>query len=220
MKCSIAPAYVTCALAGVLVLHAQDASSSDSTGANALGHFAPMTLGQKYGWASEKALGGPGLALVVLKASYDQTFNKPHQWGGDPESFAVRSASRFGRSFLRQNIAFGVRALDGEDPRYFVSGHGSKWTRVKYAVVHTFEVRSDSGNWMPAYSVIVAAYATPFLANQWRPDRHGAGWEFGVGTAGLGIAVGANLCQEFWPDLRKKLGRHASFLVRSSAAHP
>jgi hypothetical protein len=61
---------------------------------------------------------------------------------------------------------------------------------------------------MPAYSLLVSDFGTPFLANQWRPDRRSARQELRAGAGGLGIAIGLSLWQEFWPDFRKKLHRH------------
>ena len=213
-----------CALAGVVVLHAQDAPAAldpvDTTVGPTQSVYTPLTLGQKYLFTARKTFGGGGLALVSMKAAFDQTLDRPHQWGTGADSFAVRTASYFGRSFLRQNIAFGVRALDGEDPRYFVSGTGTKWERAKYAIGHTFAVRNDAGNWMPAYSLLVSDFATPFIVNEWRPDRHSVPREFRTGAAGLGIAIGSSLWQEFWPDLRRKFHRDLPFSIGDRARHP
>ena len=198
MKCSFVLAAVVCSLAGTIVLHAQD----DPQPA-----YVPLTLEQKYLFTLNKVTGSGGLAVVLLKSSVDQLREMPHQWGDNGESFAVRTAARFGRSFVRQNLAFGVRALDGEDPRFFVSGHGGKWERTKYAIGRSFMVRNDRGNLMPAYSLLVSCYATPFIANEWRPDRMSVPREFGSGTSALGFAVVSNVFQEFWPDIKKKLHR-------------
>ena len=198
MKRCFVPAIVVCSLAGSFDLHAQD----DPPPA-----YVPLTLEQKYLFTLNKVTGQGGLAVVLLKSSVDQFRDMPRQWGVNADSFAVRAASRFGRSFVRQNLAFGIRALDGEDPRYFVSGHGGKWTRTKYAIVHSFAVRNDRGNLMPAYSLLISSYATPFIVNEWRPDRVSVARELGNGTGAIGFAVGSSIFQEFWPDMKKKLRR-------------
>jgi hypothetical protein len=86
-----------------------------------------------------------------------------------------------------------------------VLGHGSGWTRVKYAVLRTFLVRNDSGGTMPAYSLLVAAYGTPLLADRWGVEHFLNPHPFRAGTAALGFAVGSDVFQEFWPDLKQKL---------------
>ena len=190
---------VLCALAGAMILPAQD----DPQPA-----YVPLTLEQNYLFSLNKVVGSGGLALVGMKASFDQAFDHPRQWGSGADSYAVRFASRFGRSFVRQNIAFGVRALDGEDPRYFVSGQGGRWQRTKYAIGHTFAAHNAHGGLMPAYGLLVSDYATPLIANQWRPNHDSATRAFGIGSLAVGISVGSSIWQEFWPDLRKKLHGH------------
>ena len=88
------------------------------------------------------------------------------------------------RAFVKEALAFGVRAVDGEDPRYARSGQAKLWTRVRYAVRHTFEVHSRNGGYMPAYSLF-ANYAMPFIAQEWYPGQRHAGRELGSGTAGV-----------------------------------
>src|SRR5579872_2224325 len=210
MKCSFPRALFVCAFAGVVALHVHDPQADHSSPDHAppvqtAPIYTPLTLQQKYLFAMNNMIGAPALSLVLLKATFDHVADSPGKWGSDEGAFAVRYASRFGRSFVRQNLAFGVRALDGEDPRYFVSGHGSGWTRTRYAIGHTFVAKNDRGNWMPAYAMLVSNFGMPFIANEWRPDRHSVPREFRMGGVAVGFATGSSLWQEFWPDLRKKV---------------
>jgi hypothetical protein len=182
----------------VCVLHAQDLTPA----------YTPLTLGEQYRFAFNKTFGGGAIATVMFKSSLDQLRDSPGQWGTNADSFATRAASHFGRSFLRQNIAFGVRALDGEDPRYFASGREGVWNRTKYALSRTFVVHNAQGGWMPAYSLFVSGYATPFMVNEWRPERRSVPLELRTGTVSIGIAAASNVFQEFWPDAKKRLHRH------------
>jgi hypothetical protein len=175
-----------------------DASLSPSSPAP----FVPLTLGENYLFTLNKVFSPGSMFLYSLHASIDQAMIKPQAWGTGPGGYALRSANVFGRSFVRQNVAFGVRALDHEDPRYFVLGHGGGWTRVKYAIERTFVVRNDSGGNMPAYSLFASSFATPYIADEWRP---GVVHPLRAGTLGVGFAVGSNVFQEFWPDIKKKL---------------
>ena len=140
----------------------------------------------------------------AVRAGMDQAEKSPNAWGYGADSFGVRMASRFGKSFLRENIAFGVRAMDGEDPRYFRLGKGGGWKRTRYAFTRSFMARNDDGSWMPAYSRFVADYATPFIAQSWRPEVFSAARGFRGGSVGMGVGFGSNLGQEFWPDLKKQ----------------
>lgn len=167
----------------------------------------PLTLGQKYLYTASEVAGPGALFSVGFHALLDEGMNRPAQWGTGEGSYDVRAASIFGRSFLRQNIAFGVRALDHEDPRYFRSGQGSGWSRIRYATIHTFLVHNDNGSLMPAYSLFVAGATMPFIAQSWSPQEFSAARGFRGATAVVSGAIAADLWYEFWPDLRQKLPR-------------
>ena len=114
-------------------------------------------------------------------------------------------ASHLGERFLHENIAFGVRALDHEDPRYFRKGRGNGWARVGYAFAHTFAVHSDNGSLMPAYSLLAGCYATPVISYLWRPGPFTLGREARDGSIGLSVGVVQNVWHEFSPGLRRML---------------
>jgi hypothetical protein len=165
----------------------------------------PLGLGQKYLYSLDRIAGPAAWIGFGVGAGIDQIWKKPASWGSNSESFGVRVGDHFGAVFLHENIAFGVRAFDHEDPRYFRSGHGSGLTRARYAFIHTFAVHSDNGSLMPAYSLFVASYATPAIAHVWRPGPLTIGRDVRGGSIGLGIGVFENIFREFSPDLRQLL---------------
>jgi len=178
--------------------------------------YIPLTLGQKYLYTFDRVLGPGALFADGFHGVLDYSLNKPHQWGTEGSSIGLRAASTFGRSFLRENIAFGVRALDHEDPRYFRSGHGTLLSRTRYAAVHTFLVRNDNRSEMPAYSLLVSAWTMPFVAQTWRPEQFSVARGFGGGGTIMGLAVVANVWNEFWPDIRAKLPRRLGGGIRTT----
>jgi hypothetical protein len=167
--------------------------------------YTPLNLKQKYLYSINEIFGISPLLAIVAHAALDQAGVQPAQWGKSPESFGIRATSLFGDLLLRHSLEFGVRALDHEDPRYFRLGQGGGWRRSKYALAHTFLVRSDRGGTMPAYSLFVTDYGMPFVVREWRPDRFHALSGVESGTLAVGIGMGSNLFNEFWPDLKKKL---------------
>jgi hypothetical protein len=167
--------------------------------------YLPLTLGQKYLYSLGEIFGPDRLIAMAGRAALDQMDIHPVEWGKRPSSLAIRFASHFGDSLLKHSLQFGVRALDHEDPRYFRLGHGRPWTRVGHAVAHTFVVRSDRGGWMPAYSLVVTDYGTPYLVRRWRPEQFRTAAALQTGTFNVGVDIGANILKEFWPDLRKAL---------------
>jgi hypothetical protein len=167
--------------------------------------FAPLNLKQKYLYSINEIFGISPLLAIAAHAALDQAGVAPVQWGKNADSLAIRVASHFGDALLRHNLEFGVRALDHEDPRYFRMGHGNPWSRAKYAVLHTFAVRSDSGRTMPAYSLFVTDFGMPFVVREWHPGRQYALNQVEAGTLAVGVGMGSNLFNEFWPDLKKLL---------------
>lgn len=165
----------------------------------------PLTLGQNYAWSVHQIFAPGQLFLIAGRAAIDHSRNDPSGWGEGPDGYALRVASRLGRVAVRQNLAFAVRALDHEDPRYFRSRETGIWRRSRYAVGRTFVVRNERGGTMPAYSLLLGDFATPFIAQVWRPQPVNAGREFRGGAIGIGIDAISNVGREFWPDIRKKL---------------
>jgi len=165
----------------------------------------PLTLKQKYLYSLDRVVGPSRLVGFVAHAGLDQVWKKPEQWGSEPESFGYRMASNLGDHLLKETIGFGIRAADGEDPRYFRSGHGGALKRTGYAFTHTFWVHKDDGSMMPAYSLFLSDYMTPAIVQQWRPGPFTGLREIRSGTLGMAVNVVGNVWQEFWPDFRAKL---------------
>ena len=169
--------------------------------------YTPLTIRESYAYTTAEIFGAPTLFRVATTAAINQHENFPSGWASTPGGYALRVASTFGQIAVRENIAFGVRALDGEDPRYFRSGQGGFWKRTGYALGHTFTALNSKGHRMPAFSLLVADYSAPFIAQQWRPNGISMGRELATGSLGVSIIVTQNLLLEFWPDMRHAFRR-------------
>lgn len=165
----------------------------------------PLDLTQKYLYSLDRIVGSSAWLAYATHAELDQAMRKPEAWGEGADSYAARVGSAFGYRFVHENIAFGVRALAHEDPRYFRDGRGTVWGRARYAIAHTFAVHSDNGSLMPAYSLFVSCLATPAIGREWRPGAFTLDREVRGGTVGLGVGVVQSLWREFAPDLRQNL---------------
>jgi hypothetical protein len=164
---------------------------------------APLSLGEKYLYNAKEMFEPPRLLMIVARAGVDQANDSPSQWGQGGGAFGLRLVNQFGRTLLKESIASGVMAVDHEDPRYFRLGKGSGWTRTKYACVHTFVVRSDSGNAMPAYSTYISDLAMPMISKQWRPGAFRPVHELRSTAISLGVRAAVSMWKEFSPDLKK-----------------
>jgi hypothetical protein len=170
--------------------------------------YAPPTLKQNFQYGFNRVFSPGKLLLFGVEAAMDQERELPGNWGQGMPRYSARYADRFGRALIRENVAFGVRALSGEDPRYELCRESGIWKRSKHAVTSSFVVRGRNGHLMPAYSRFVSDYATPFIAERWQPERYHASHALTVGSGGIGVAIVSNLGSEFWPDIRRKFLRH------------
>jgi hypothetical protein len=166
---------------------------------------APLTLPQKYTYSLKQIFDPARLLLFGIRAGIDQATGTPGAWGGGTASFGIRTASHFGSGFVRENIAFGIAAMDHEERRYFRLGESSSgWTRTRHAVRHAFIVQNERGGMMPAYSNFIADLGTPFIAQQWRPGGIKGMRELRGGSISLGVDAASNLWREFLPDFAKR----------------
>lgn len=175
--------------------------------ADASAPYIPLTLSQSYLWTLNQTFGAPALLRIATSASIDQYEKDPASWPSSTGGYIHRFASRIGRTAVAENVAFGVRALDREDPQYLHSGKTSFWKRVGYATGHTFAARNQHGALMPAYSTFIGEFSAPFVSDQWRPNGVVVGRELASGSLGVGLTVVQNLALEFWPDVKKAFRR-------------
>lgn len=183
--------------------------------------YKPITLKQKYEYSLEQMFSGPRLISILAHAGIDQAMVNPHAWGSDAPAYGIRTASLFGRSFVRATIGSGIRGLDHEDPRYFYSHKSDNWQRTRYAIVHTFEVHNDNGSMMPAYSRFIGDFGMPFLAQTWHPGGINPPVALRSGGVAIGMGMAMSIAQEFWPDVKHALhlGPGAAALVTPGTVH-
>jgi len=196
------------AIATCSALLAQDqdlVSPADPANSTTTQPYIPLTLSQNYAWTVRQIFDPGRLFLISARAAIDHSDNDPSGWGQGAEGYAVRVASRLGVAAVRENIAFGIRAFDHEDPRYVRSPSAGVWSRARYAVSRTFVARNEQGGAMPAYSVLASSFATPFVAEAWRPEPVRGGRVLRSGAMGIGIEAAANVGREFWPDIRRRI---------------
>jgi hypothetical protein len=167
----------------------------------------PLTATQQYLWSLHQVFDPTRLFFLAAHAAIDHSRDDPAGWGQGSTGYTTRVANYLARAAVRENMAFAIRELDREDPRYVRSASAGVWKRTRYAISRTLVARNDRGGSMPAYSTLVSNFATPFIAQTWRPEPVSAGHELRSGGLGLGLIAAGNIGQEFWPDLRGKLHR-------------
>lgn len=168
--------------------------------------YEPITGKERLVWILTQTLGPPDLAAGVLIAGVGTAENKPREdgphWGGFAERYGIRLTGIATLSTMEA----GFGALWGEDPRYKREPEKHLGGRLASVVVQTFMTRRRDGHFAPAYALFIAAPASNFLSNAWRPDSEADSYHAGIRTIGaFGGIMASNAWDEFWPSVRARL---------------
>ena len=170
--------------------------------------YQPLSLGEKLARFGKQTFGPGSFASPLLTATYHQWRDDPAEWGQGSNGYARRYAAALATRTSKNAIAFGLGAMLHEDPRFFPSHQETISGRVKYALIHTFLARTDSGGQGIAWSRIGASFGSGFLGSAWYPGRL-SDPQHALERSGIGLAgfVGMSLGAEFAPDLKRLLRR-------------
>jgi len=169
--------------------------------------YQPLTAQQRADWFVLNTIGPESLAGGVISAGWGTLFNKPHEYGTHWRGFGKRYGMRLTGVSVSNAMEAGIGAFWGEDPRYERSRSESFRGRLGHVVKMTFLAQNRQGRLMPAYARYIAIPGNNFISNAWRADS-----EATVGNAGIRTLLGflgrmsGNAFQEFWPDIRQRLG--------------
>ena len=169
----------------------------------------PLTFGERIKIYERSYIHPENLIGPALGAGVGQWRDTPPEWGQGADAYGIRFASGFGRSVISRTIAFGVAAVDREDPRFVPSNESGIWRRTRHAIVGTFVSRTPTGGSMPAFSRFAGVYSAGFIANAWEPrSQNDTGHALARGSTALLSSVGWHVFEEFWPDIRGAFHRH------------
>lgn len=136
-------------------------------------------------------------------AGIGQWEDEPPGWRQGAEGYGKRFGSGLARHAIGETIQFGFAAVDGEDPRYFLSEDRSFWGRAKHAIASTFVSQTGSGRRIPAFSRFAGTYGSAFISNEWYPaNRATASYAARRGSTALAASIGFHLLREFSPFFR------------------
>jgi len=154
-----------------------------------------------------EAVINPGILIwPAIGGGILQARDYPKEWGQGTEGYGRRFGSTLGQSVISQTIRFGVAAVDGEDPRYFMSKDRSAWGRMRHAAASSFVSYTASGRRIPAFSRFVGAYGSSFIANTWYPASVAdTSHALQRGSIHLGLGAGFNLLHEFAPRFMARI---------------
>jgi hypothetical protein len=178
-----------------------DSSESASSAIAPAPIYAPLDRTQKYFCSFNEMTGPTQWIGFAVHAAMDQARKSPGAWGNGADSFSVRMANAFCAKTSRLACApwtGKIRVTSGSKTALPESVRSTPLPARLW-------LGTTTENGCRPYSRLAADYATPFLAQTWRPEKFGIGRGFRGGSVAVGIGFGSNLWQEFWPDLKKKV---------------
>ena len=172
--------------------------------------YQPLTPGEKFRIATDDSLAPGTFVLAGLVAGESQWTNENRSFGQGAAGFGRYFGAAYGDLFIGNYMREAIfPTLLHEDPRYFRRGTGSAWSRLRYAVGHTFWTQHDSGGMEFNFSEIAGTSAAVAISNAYYTDRRTAGDAADKFGLQIGLDTAANVVYEFLPDLERKLRRYA-----------
>ena len=172
--------------------------------------FEPLRPAGKAKYHYGRRTFGPwGLFTTTYAAGIDQWQDDPAEWRQGFDGYGLRVANRIGTRLVRRSVRLGFELLRHEDPRFFRSGRTGFWARTKQVLLmQSLYVKTDDGGQTIAVGRIAGAMAAAQIAQAWQPDsRDGFGHNLRRGGWVLAGDAGARMLREFWPDIKRGLGR-------------
>lgn len=168
----------------------------------------PMTGSERWSYYLRSTYGLRSLAYTAAGTGINQARDTVPEWGQGMEGYSKRYASSFGQKAIKRSIHHGLASLFHEDPRFRRSDRSGLFDRALHAAGQTLFAYKDDGGRRVGYSRFVATGAAAYISRQWRPERyHSADQYFSSAVRSLGIDAAKNVFNEFWPDIRRMLGR-------------
>lgn len=156
-----------------------------------------------------------GATAAITIGSNPHTGYGPGMAGWAKNSATLLTEDMTGAFF----ITYFIPSLTGQDPRYYRMPEASVPRRIVNAVVQPVWTRSDKGNHMPNYGMLIGIPAAVTLANVYVPGRKQGFWPTAESSAiAIASAPADNLITEFLPDVAKHVSIHI-FLIQKIVNH-
>lgn len=168
----------------------------------------PMTGSERWSYYLRSTFGLRSLAYTAVGTGINQARDKVPEWGQGMEGYSRRYASSFGQKAIKRSIHHGLASLFHEDPRFRRSDRTKFFDRVLHAAGQALFAYKDDGGRRVGYSRFIATGTAAYVSRQWRPERyHTAEDYFSSSIRSLGTDAAKNVLNEFWPDIKRMLGR-------------
>jgi hypothetical protein len=170
--------------------------------------FHPLTARQKIVIAAKDSFDIPVYPVAGLFAALYQIENQNPSFGQGMSGYSKRFATAYGDQMIGNMMTEGlVPALIHADPRYFRLGEGGKAHRALYAVSQIFVTRMDSGRTTFNFEEWGGNAAAVAISNAYYPDTRDARDNASKLMIQCATDAFSNVLKEFWPDVKRKLGK-------------
>lgn len=131
-------------------------------------------------------------------------------YGRTAEGFGKRVGSGLGKNAVKTTVEYAVAGARHEDLRYHRSNKSGFKPRMEHALVSTVVTnKTTNGKKTVAAGKISGNVASGFASRAWQPAalRTASSGAASAGVA-VGAEAGANVAQEFWPEIRHPVKAH------------
>jgi len=170
----------------------------------------PINGIERINWIVEGMLGPRSLAVGVIASTWQTSWRSPDEWSRSAFGFRERYLEREADVAISNTIEAGLGALWGEDPRYIRAPRGSARSRLAYAVKTVVLAPRRDGQLKPAWGRYAGNVFNNVIENAWLPPSMTTPGQTALRSAnGMLGRLAGNLWDEFWPDIRTRLGHRA-----------
>ena len=167
-----------------------------------------LTPRQKFAIASKDTFDYSPVLFSAAVAGVGQWTDSNHSFGQGLEGYGHRLITTYADQALGNMFTEAVYpVLLHEDPRYFRRGTGSTWSRMGYALTRVVVTQRDGGGSRFNCSEWLGNATVMGISNAYYPDSRTWGGNASRLFSLVGIDAASMVLKEFWPDIRRKLGK-------------
>ncbi len=172
-------------------------------------HVPPLTSRQKFAITWRGILDPGQVLFCATLAGISQAENADPSYHQGAAGYSKRLALAFADVTTENVLVTAVFASAlHEDPRYYRLGRGPVLARGAYTISRMVVTRTDAGARQFNNAEIFGAAAAALLYNTYHPDSdRSVANTFESWGMQLGFDTGTLLVREFWPDVRRGLGK-------------
>jgi len=168
--------------------------------------FAPIDSRQKMTIAFKDSFDWPVFPVSAAFAALYHLEDQNPSFGQGMKGYGRRFAGSYGDQMIGNMMTEGiVPSLLHEAPRYFRSGAGTGWSRVRHALTGILICHTDSGRYTFNVAEVGGNAAAVALSNAWYPDTRTVSDNVQKLAIQLATDAFSNVMKEFWPDIKRHL---------------